>query len=166
MSDLHPDGQCDICGHGRLPNGYCPNPDCGLPEGERAPFVPVGPEYVAPDDEPDGPEYGLLMPFVVVASAGGPFADAPYAAGWEMGKLGAVLAQCAFFGWPPDRQAILASNVKQAELIAMNYGFTMTVHPWAEEVPEEAAAEWADVSFSFAALTAPDSPAELTEGGE
>lgn len=44
-------------------------------------------------DEEQG--YGLVMPFVSVASKGGPYDDDAYAAGWAMGaldaKLGAIM---------------------------------------------------------------------------
>jgi hypothetical protein len=71
------------------------------------------------DEEPDeSPE--LVMPFVAVASVGGPYDDLAYAAGWEMGALNATLA---------GRDAtvmhatIKTGNFDQADLVAMNNGY-------------------------------------------
>jgi hypothetical protein len=85
----------------------------------------------------DDAEYDLVMPFVVVASKGGPYDDDAYVAGYEMGLIAAALAQA-----PSDRQAtIRTANVPQADLLAMQYGYRYTAER-SEDVPE-----WTHVKF-------------------
>lgn len=73
------------------------------------------------DRTPDEPaEYGLLMPFTVVASKGGPYDDASYCAGYEMGQLDAALAA----GPRLHQITIRTANVPQADLVAMLHGYT------------------------------------------
>lgn len=67
--------------------------------------------------------YDLVMPFVTVASKGGPHEDQAYTAGWEMGALHALLSQ------ERDHphvhvQTVRADNREQADLIAMDCGYT------------------------------------------
>jgi hypothetical protein len=85
-------------------------------------------------------EYGLVMPFVACRSNDGPYDDASYVAGYEMGVLDQSLATVAqdFVAW---RQLIHAPNRRQADLIAMRHGFVMTVR-------ETISDEWLDVRFS------------------
>jgi len=78
-------------------------------------------------DEANDEGYGLVMPFVTVASKGGPHDDQSYVAGWEMGALDARLEH--------ERPAVLEmpiqlDNVQQADLLAMKhgYGYTITEH--------------------------------------
>jgi hypothetical protein len=82
-------------------------------------------------------EYDLVMPFVTVASKGGPYDDGAYVAGYEMGLIATALAQ-----GPPDRQAtIRTANVPQADLLAMQYGYGYIAER-SEDVPE-----WTHVKF-------------------
>lgn len=70
-----------------------------------------------PDQEPA--EYGLVMPFVAVASKGGPYGDDAYTAGYEMGILDATLA-----AKPREHQVTIhTTNKQQADLIAMRRGY-------------------------------------------
>ena len=83
-------------------------------------------------DEEQGAE--LVMPFVTVASKGGPHDDAAYVAGWEMGALDAMLSAA------PEvcmqlRHTIHSVNAPQADLIAMRHGFKSRVTVF-EECPE------------------------------
>lgn len=72
-------------------------------------------------------DYGLVMPFVVCQSQGGPFDDDAYVAGYEMGLLDAHLRH-----WEPEDllaqgyldQTMRAENQPQIDLIAMKHGFT------------------------------------------
>jgi hypothetical protein len=66
--------------------------------------------------------WGLVMPFVTVASNGGPHDDTAYAAGWEMGALNERLAHAH-----GDRvtATLRADSVAQADLIAMHAGYTL-----------------------------------------
>lgn len=73
-------------------------------------------------------EYGMVMPFVAVASKGGPFDDASYCAGYEMGQLDAALQLK-----PRQLQVTIRTvNVAQADLVAMRRGYTSEAHPQSE----------------------------------
>lgn len=75
----------------------------------------------------DEASYGLVMPFVSVASKGGPYADDAYAAGWAMGaldtRLGAVMRQMS------HEETVREVDVPQADLIAMRHGYRMEATP-------------------------------------
>jgi len=70
----------------------------------------------------------MVMPFVTVASKGGPHDDQSYVAGYEMGLLDARLEHISSiphlqnFTWKPDIP-IRVENRRQAELVAMKYQF-------------------------------------------
>lgn len=68
----------------------------------------------------DDAEYSMLMPFTVVASKGGPYDDASYCAGYEMGQLDAALQA----GPRLHQVTIRTANVAQADLVAMRRGYT------------------------------------------
>lgn len=80
-------------------------------------------ELDQPEDEPG---YTLEMPFVTVVSHGGPHDDEAYAAGWEMGRLDAILAVTGEWS-QASTWTIQAANLAQADLIAMRHGFTLSV---------------------------------------
>jgi hypothetical protein len=64
--------------------------------------------------------YELVMPFQPVISNGGPYDDDAYVAGYEMGRLDAMLAAAKF---PDEGQPIHGDNREQADLIAMRHGY-------------------------------------------
>lgn len=68
-------------------------------------------------------EYSLVMPFVTVASKGGPHDDESYTAGWEMGFLDARLHEKPVF----MELTIHATNAPQADLLAMKHGYRATI---------------------------------------
>lgn len=80
-------------------------------------------------------EYGLVMPFVVCKSQGGPFDDEPFVAGWRCGAVDCIL----FAGQPHARDVETGrvvftfqaheAELPQLDLIAMRRGFTMTSEP-------------------------------------
>ena len=79
-----------------------------------------------PADRDDAVAYGLEMPFVSVASKGGPHEDGAYVAGWEMGALDVEL-RCL-------RPAVLdrtirTDNAAQADLVAMKHGYRARTEP-------------------------------------
>lgn len=81
----------------------------------------------------DEQKHELVMPFVTVASVGGPHDDAAYAAGWEMGALDSLLGD----RHPPFvRQTIHTVNAPQADLLAMKHGYTARVTPLGDEWAE------------------------------
>lgn len=72
-------------------------------------------------DDEEQVSHEMVMPFVSVASKGGPFDDAAFTAGYEMGLLDAVLGHAYTFGLV-DR-TLRAENRAQADLIAMRHGW-------------------------------------------
>lgn len=83
----------------------------------------------APDDHEDGPpadDLDLVMPFVSVESKGGPHDDDSYVCGWEMGALDSELAHRE---QPLLERVIHETNTGQADLVAMRYGYTVTITP-------------------------------------
>lgn len=82
------------------------------------------------DDETD---YGLVMPFVTTQD-GGPHEAASYVAGFEMGALDAQLAHLAVsnMALATFTSGCHAENRPQADLIAMNHGFTIEFEALAE----------------------------------
>lgn len=67
------------------------------------------------------PEYGLVMPFVVVTSAGGPYDDAAFVAGYECGLIDATLHALTQVDAELDRW-VSRDVVPQLDLIAMRHG--------------------------------------------
>jgi hypothetical protein len=69
----------------------------------------------------DGTEYGLVMPFVVCASNGGPYDDEAFVVGYQLGILDTLLAQRSpVLHWP-----LRTASMPQVDLIAMRYGYTV-----------------------------------------
>lgn len=91
-------------------------------------------------------EYGMVMPFVTVASKGGPHDDQSYVAGYEMGLLDARLEHFSLiphlqnFTWKPD-MPLRVENRQQAELVAMKSQF---VAIWGDV---DDSGEWINVEF-------------------
>lgn len=71
----------------------------------------------------DEAEYGLVMPFVTVASKGGPHDDESYCAGYAMGLLDARLSA----GGEQEPETVRESCVPQVDLLALKYGYTIQV---------------------------------------
>lgn len=88
----------------------------------------------------DEHEFGLVMPFVVVASKGGPYDDEAYVAGYEAGNIDLLLERKddakLLHGFPAH-----TANVPQIDLLAMQHGYTMIAEP------SENAPEWTFLSF-------------------
>lgn len=82
-------------------------------------------------------DYGLVMPFVTVASKGGPHDDDAYVAGYEMGKLDVELLTML----DPFEREIHTENLPQADLLAMRHG-------WSVEQLGEADEHWTCLVFS------------------
>lgn len=98
---------------------------------------------------PDGHEYGLLMPFVVTTSHGGPCDDDAYVAGWEAGAIDNALLHRLNLEGPLTVQLVAtvrSGNVDQMDLIAMRRGFRM-IESHAVPGMED---EWSTVVFAFA----------------
>jgi len=90
----------------------------------------------------------LVLPFVVVESKGGPYADEPFVAGYQAGEIDARLAQAELIGADVVRVAMVRrALLPQLELHGMRYGFpVLTVsEPTAAHIGGD---EWCSVSFA------------------
>lgn len=98
------------------------------------------------DDDRPASGWDMVMPFVVVASQGGPYDDVPFCAGFELGRLDSYLAACAAMDPPalPGRRLVRTASVPQIDLIAMRHGCTVAADP-CDETPE-----WSQVTFERA----------------
>lgn len=74
------------------------------------------------EPEEQEPGYGLVMPFLPVTSKGGRYDDDAYVAGFEMGRLDALLAARVF---ARHEATVHTANQEQADLIAMRHGYRM-----------------------------------------
>lgn len=84
------------------------------------------------DETPDAGEYGLVMPFVLAASQGGPYDDSAFVAGWRLAELGTLLKTAERFALDVPDQTLYPADAPQADLLAMRYGFTMKVKSYDE----------------------------------
>jgi hypothetical protein len=87
------------------------------------------------DGEDQPAEYGLVMPFVVCQSQGGPYEDAAFVAGYEAACVGFTLDVLQRVGGSFERW-VSPSLVPQLDLIAMDHGYKTTAEPW-DEHPDE-----------------------------
>lgn len=76
--------------------------------------------------DPEELGHELVMPFVTVASKGGPHEDHAYTAGWSMGAIDALLEH--------RRPALVEETVQtdcmpQVDLIAMRHGYSAVFEP-------------------------------------
>lgn len=78
-----------------------------------------------PVDEPREEAHSLVLPFVVVESAGGQYDDEAFAVGWDCGALYAELDFCKQLDALPPKRWMKPGALVQADLIAMDRGFTM-----------------------------------------
>lgn len=75
---------------------------------------------MAHDDAHHEHEWGLVVPFTVVTSVGGPYDDPSYVAGYEAGVLDARLEHEK----PPLVEAtVRTDNLPQIDLVAMRRGY-------------------------------------------
>lgn len=88
-------------------------------------------------DPEDG--YTLVMPFVVTTDAGGPYESGAFVAGARFGQDSAELRAEQPDEW---QRYVYPPMVPQYDLLAMRYGYAITVEPWAEH-PDE----WALVTL-------------------
>lgn len=91
------------------------------------------------DEEPN---YDVAVPFVCVASEGGPYDDKSFAAGVEIGVIYVTL-RCAHPSVETLRFTLRRPSEKQADLMAMHCGFTLEVL-----VDEADEPDWIIVQFT------------------
>ena len=84
----------------------------------------------------DGDELGL--PLVLCRSRGGPFDDDAFRSGWRLGEIGSTLGR---LGVSALAESIRPWERLQADLLAMAYGYTMTVEPGGDP-------DWLRVTFT------------------
>lgn len=77
-----------------------------------------------PMDQPEPDGFALVMPFVVCRSAGGPYEDVPFAAGWQAGQIDQALRTAATVSAATVYFPIVRSSLlPQLELIGMRHGY-------------------------------------------
>jgi hypothetical protein len=77
------------------------------------------------EDEDAASQFELVMPFVVVASKGGPYDDEAFVAGWSCAEIDQALNAVA--PWRATFQRTVRTEVvPQVDLIAMKHEYTLT----------------------------------------
>lgn len=76
-----------------------------------------------PMDQPENDSYGLVYPFVVCASKGGPYDDEAFVAGVTLGQIDRSLEVAAVAGADRLQFTVNTGLVKQLELCGMARGF-------------------------------------------
>lgn len=85
-------------------------------------------------------EYGLVMPFTVCATEGGPYDDAAFVAGYQCGLIEARMTA----GDPVVKEYVPPPLVPQIDLLAMRFGYSLTRYPDSDAwVLVELCREWA-----------------------
>lgn len=100
---------------------------------------------IDPMDHPEAEGMELAFPFIACESEGGPYADDPFVAGYQAGRVDAALAAAAVVGATTATYTVLTPLVAQLELIGMHHGYPHLQAEQASETPE-----WSFVTFSTA----------------
>lgn len=79
--------------------------------------------------DPEDLDDGVFVPFVAMASNGGPYPDDAFIAGHEMGRLESDLYHARNSGHRPSARWIRATLERQADLVSMALDFVMVVKP-------------------------------------
>lgn len=79
-------------------------------------------------DEHEEGQYGLIMPFVVCTSQGGPWDDQAFVAGVKLG----VLLRYMDSDEGEISDYVHPDLVRQVDLAVMHFGYTMRSEPWDE----------------------------------
>lgn len=83
----------------------------------------------------------LMFPFTVCASAGGPYDDAGFVAGFTVGKIHGALDEMAHADIvAPFERTVPADLVDQLDLVAMHHGWTTDATPLGDG--------WATITFT------------------
>lgn len=103
-------------------------------------------EPFEPDDQAQTGHrtYGLVMPFVVCQSKGGPYQDDAFCAGWQCGEIDKALEVAA----ATQAQTVYIEQARtalipQLELIGMRYGFGYQLADVSAQYPD-----WCQYTFS------------------
>lgn len=95
-----------------------------------------------PEEKDPESEWGLVMPFVVCASKGGPYDDDSFVAGYEAGRLSVLLESLATCGGSGALFIVRTGLLPQYDLMAMRYGFILV------SAPCPGADGWSAVTFT------------------
>ena len=79
-------------------------------------------------DQPESGGWGLVLPFVVCRSQGGPYDDDSFVAGFQAGQVYRALAAIAAVEGDGLTATVRADLGKQLDLIAMHHGFQYIEH--------------------------------------
>lgn len=105
-----------------------------------------------PLDQPDDDQsWGLVIPFIVCTSQGGPYQDEAFVAGFQAGQLDQRLAMLALAGGQRTTAMVRTALVPLLELIAMNRGFpTVTAEPVQADPDRDTPAmpDWSTITFA------------------
>jgi len=94
--------------------------------------------------DPGEHDMAMVMPFTVVASAGGPYDDQAFIAGFQAGQVDKALQVAAAAGATELRVTVFSTLVGQLELVGMRHGFGHVV------VDESAAwPQWSTLAFAY-----------------
>lgn len=100
-----------------------------------------------PTDQPE-PGRTMIMPFVICESAGGPYDDDSFVAGYTCAALDEKLRVLALHRATPHPQLVRPAHLPQVDLIAMLHGYKIHVG----EADE--ATGWSDVTFEYIGASA------------
>jgi hypothetical protein len=92
------------------------------------------------------PDYEIVVPFKVCISAGGPYDDEAFVAGFQAGQIDQALQAAATMHAAEVRFTVYTTLVKQLELIGMSRGFAAVQVEECDGLPE-----WSFISFSAGA---------------
>jgi hypothetical protein len=92
-------------------------------------------------------EWGLVFPFVVCRSNGGPYDDEAFVAGYQAGQISKALAAAAAVGADRCMFTVRTDLVPQLDLIAMHYGFSLEAKQIEETEGYPAMPEWSGATF-------------------
>ena len=102
-----------------------------------------------PMDHPEEETYGLVYPFVVCQSNGGPFNDEAFVAGVQLGRIDQALEAAAVVGADRLRFTVRTDLVGQLELCGMARGFpAITAEQVQETETHSAMPEWSFITFA------------------
>jgi hypothetical protein len=95
------------------------------------------------DQDPldDQTNFGLIMPFVLCASQGGPLEDVAFTIGFELGQIDQELEFCETLYAEPRDRYVHTEGLVQLDLIAMRRGYVL------EDGLRDESGEWAFVHF-------------------
>lgn len=103
-----------------------------------------------PLDQPEDDGMELALPFILCKSAGGPYDDDAFTAGYECGLIDKDLTVAAAIGQATLTRTVRTVSVPQLDLIAMHHSFT------AEATADDEVPEWSRVTFTAVCNCGPE----------